>query len=48
MSIKLEEGKVKSHPRGNHAADQPTQTDKPPGPFVKSSAASPMKKDGGV
>ncbi len=37
-----------SHARGDHAADQPTATDKPVGPFPKSSAASPTAKDGKV
>lgn len=48
MSIKLDGGKVSSHPRGSNMADQATQTDKPVGPEPKSSAASPAKKDGGV
>ncbi|MHC4620773.1 MAG: hypothetical protein ACYTEQ_23760 [Planctomycetota bacterium] len=41
-------GKTKSFARGDHGADQPTQTDKPVGPFPKSMPASPTKKDGGV
>jgi hypothetical protein len=47
-SIKLDQGKVKSFARGDHAADQPTQTDRPVGPTPKSSPASPTKKDGGI
>jgi len=37
-----------SHARGDHSADQVSQTDKPIGPFPKSSSASVTKKDGGV
>jgi hypothetical protein len=48
MSMKLDQGKTGSHSRGDHSADQPTQSDKPVGPSPKSSAASTAKKDGGV
>jgi hypothetical protein len=47
-SIKLTQGKVKGFSNSDHGADQPTQSDKPTGPFPKSSPASPTKKDGGI
>jgi hypothetical protein len=48
MAMNLSGGKVKGFDNGAHSADQPTQSDKPLGPFPKSSTASPTKKDGGA
>ena len=47
-STNLTMDKKSSFGRGDHAADQVSQTDKPVGPFPKSSAASPTAKDGKV
>lgn len=41
-------GKTATPGDAANAADQPTQTDRPLGPEPKSSAADPMKKDGGA
>jgi hypothetical protein len=46
--MSLTKDKVASFPLAGHAADQPTQGNKPPGPQPKSMPASMTKKDGGV
>ena len=48
MGMNLNQGKVKGFGNGDHSADQPTHSDKPSGPFVSSTKASPEKKDGGA
>jgi len=44
----LTEGKVKGFGNGDESADQVSQSDKPIGPFPKSSKASLTAKDGGA
>jgi hypothetical protein len=48
MAMNLNQGKVKGFAQGAHSADQPTQSDKPVGPFPNSPTADPVKKDGGA